>query len=485
MGSLLEVSAPEGARLVALGYLDQASAAGVRLLDLEDAQALHQFRVGMRRLRSCLLAYDDLLHDSVGKKQRRRLKRIANRTNPGRDAEVQLEWVKKLGENAEPTHTPGVRWIEQRIERRKHEAYDHVREELLEDFAELEGALRESLATYTVTYSVGEPSPLRPFRELAIDAMQASLTALTDELAKVKTIEDEAIAHAARIHGKRLRYLLEPFRNELEQAKDIVKRLKALQDLLGDLNDLHNLAATVGEGLEDNAVDQARRLREAATQGYDDIAGVLADDERPGLLSLISRIQTGRTTHFATLAVGWLGEGGLLDGLRRDIETLFAAMRGGAPEEDVEIERKYLLSGVPPICESRPHVDLDQGYLPGARLIERVRRKKTDAGEAFYRTVKLGTGVKRIEIEEECGKEVFGKLWSLTQGRRVRKRRYLVADGVGVTWEIDDFKDRELYLAELELPAEDAAVTIPEWLAPYLVREVTGEPAYVNANLAR
>lgn len=485
MGSLLEASAPEGARVVALGYLDQAAAAAARLLEPEDAQALHQFRVGMRRLRSCLLAYDDLLHDSVSKKQRRMLKRIANRTNPGRDAEVQLLWVQKLGESVEPPHAPGVGWIAGRIERRKDEAYDHVREELLEEFAGLEGALRERLATYTVTFAVGEPSPVRPFRELAVEAMQESLTALVDELAKVKTIEDETIAHAARIHGKRLRYLLEPFRVELEQAKDVVKRLKALQDLLGDLNDLHNLAATVGQGLEDNAVDQARRLREAATQGYDDIAGVLADDERPGLLALLSRIQTGRTAHFATLMTGWLVEGGLLDGLRIDLEKLFATMRGGPVEQDVEIERKYLLRGVPPICESRPHVDLDQGYLPGARLIERVRRKKTDAGEAFFRTVKLGTGIKRIEVEEECGREVFGKLWSLTQGRRVRKRRYLVEDGGGLVWEIDEFKDRELFLAELELPAEDASVSIPEWLAPYLVREVTGEAEYVNANLAR
>ena len=36
-----------------------------------------------------------------------------------------------------------------------------------------------------------------------------------------------------------------------------------------------------------------------------------------------------------------------------------------------------------------------------------------------------------------------------------------------------------------QLPIGDTALTPPDWLAPYVVREVTGEPAYVNAVLAR
>jgi len=40
-------------------------------------------------------------------------------------------------------------------------------------------------------------------------------------------------------------------------------------------------------------------------------------------------------------------------------------------------------------------------------------------------------------------------------------------------------------LAEVELPSSDTLVTLPDWLAPYLMRDVTGDAAYVNANLAR
>ena len=62
--------------------------------------------------------------------------------------------------------------------------------------------------------------------------------------------------------------------------------------------------------------------------------------------------------------------------------------------------------------------------------------------------------------------------------------RHKVTEGERV-WEIDAFTDRELFLAEVELPTEDTEVEIPEWLQPVLDREVTGEDEYVNLNLAK
>ena len=52
-------------------------------------------------------------------------------------------------------------------------------------------------------------------------------------------------------------------------------------------------------------------------------------------------------------------------------------------------------------------------------------------------------------------------------------------------WEVDEFTDRDLVLAEVELPSEDVEPRLPEWIAPYVEREVTGEPEYLNVNLAR
>ena len=52
-------------------------------------------------------------------------------------------------------------------------------------------------------------------------------------------------------------------------------------------------------------------------------------------------------------------------------------------------------------------------------------------------------------------------------------------------WEVDEFTDRDLVLAEVELPSEDVKPGLPDWIAPYVVREVTGESEYANINLAR
>lgn len=151
----------------------------------------------------------------------------------------------------------------------------------------------------------------------------------------------------------------------------------------------------------------------------------------------------------------------------------------------IEIERKYLLRGLPKFPRAAAILDIDQGYLPGEKLVERLRREQShEGGVRYYRTVKLGSGVERIELEEEADEPIFQHLWLLTEGRRLRKRRYVVPNGDDM-WEIDEFLDRPLVLAELELEQADAKVKIPDWLKPVLVREVTEERDYTNRSLAR
>ncbi len=149
-----------------------------------------------------------------------------------------------------------------------------------------------------------------------------------------------------------------------------------------------------------------------------------------------------------------------------------------------EIERKWLLVALPPAVREVVPAEFEQGYLPGEALVERIRRESRNGSTRWMRTVKLGRGISRIEVEEEASAELGAALFALTAGRRVTKRRYAIAAGA-LTWEIDDFTDRTLVLAELELPNVTTVVSIPEWLAPYVVREVTDERAFTNWQLAR
>jgi CYTH domain-containing protein len=164
------------------------------------------------------------------------------------------------------------------------------------------------------------------------------------------------------------------------------------------------------------------------------------------------------------------------------VETVADGIAGLA-HFDLEVERKFLLTGLPPLEGAEEPIEIEQGYLPGERLIERLRRVQSSRGMELFRTVKEGSGLTRLEVEETVTPGMFAQFWPLTEGRRLRKRRYRIADG-NLTWEIDQFLDRDLVLAEVELPGTPTEVPIPDWLGPYLDREVTADQAYSNLHLA-
>jgi CYTH domain-containing protein len=150
-----------------------------------------------------------------------------------------------------------------------------------------------------------------------------------------------------------------------------------------------------------------------------------------------------------------------------------------------EIERKFLLRGIPADVTRHPAVIIDQGYIPGTAVRERVRRTQEGTTLRYFRTVKVGTGVERFEFEEETTDTFFVAVWPLTEGHRIRKRRYQIPSG-GRVWEVDEFLDREaLVLAEIELERADETVAPPALIAAVIVREVTDEPEFSNYRLSR
>jgi CYTH domain-containing protein len=98
--------------------------------------------------------------------------------------------------------------------------------------------------------------------------------------------------------------------------------------------------------------------------------------------------------------------------------------------------------------------------------------------------VKLGRGLVRTEVEESLTVELFERLWPLTEGRRVLKRRIETLH-VDQRWTVDVFLDRDLVLAEIELRDPDDDPELPEWLRVAVVREVTNEREFSNVELAR
>jgi CHAD domain-containing protein/CYTH domain-containing protein len=438
---LLDLPVDRGARLVLRGLLDRARAARKRLARPDDVEALHDFRVALRRLRSWERAYRPHLGKTVPKRLRTALRGLARATGAGRDAEVQLAWLRQAGGEVGAERASGVAWLTGRLEERRDHAYGAVAD-VGRAFDAVERTLR------------GAPSAER-FGPVAAGLIEQRMEELRQRLAAVRGADDALLIHAARIRGKRLRYLLEPLEPYGEPVTALLERLRRLQDLLGELHDLHG----VGAELERARVSPAGRR-----------------DLEP----LRERARHAVGERFTGLRDQWLDGA---DGFFTQMEG-FARSLLPAGHAAREIEHKYLLSGLPADIAQFPAVEIQQGWLPGETLQERLRAVCGPDGVTYYRCVKLGTGLERLELEEETPKELFEVLWPLTEGRRVVKRRHTRQVGK-LTWEIDAFLDRDLVLAEVEVPFARRRVLLPAWLKPLVVREVTGEAAYLNVTLAR
>jgi CYTH domain-containing protein len=146
----------------------------------------------------------------------------------------------------------------------------------------------------------------------------------------------------------------------------------------------------------------------------------------------------------------------------------------------LEIERKFLLTGLPPTMRLARREPIRQGYLALDADTE-VRVRITPARAVL--TVKSGRGSVRIEEEVVLDKRQGDALWELTEGRRVHKTRRRVRVGDAVV-EVDEYGGAldGLVVAEVEFDDEAASRSFqpPSWFA----REVTDDPRYSNRNLA-
>jgi len=147
-----------------------------------------------------------------------------------------------------------------------------------------------------------------------------------------------------------------------------------------------------------------------------------------------------------------------------------------------EIERKFLVTGDGWRPGARG-VLYRQGYLgAGAEATCTVRARV--AGESAFLTVKgRAAGGARDEYEYPIPvADAEEMLERLCVGGRIEKYRHRIPFA-GHTWEVDEFtgENAPLVVAEVELDRIDIEVELPPWVGP----EVTYDPRYTNAALAR
>ncbi|OZB74638.1 MAG: hypothetical protein B7X37_05005 [Halothiobacillus sp. 14-55-98] len=186
----------------------------------QDSEALHNFRVEIRRLRVWLQQTRDLIRTKT--KARMQLKNWAQGSNAGRDLEVMLGLLQQA--NAEDNlDLPSNSLIEK--------DKDLIR--LISDPA-LALKPRPRTSSCSRPRMQAQSTKCTPFSAWLADRLH-------DEREKTLPLlrEKDETLHEARIHIKHMRYLIEPIAlSELKSTQSALNQLKALQTTLGDLHDL-------------------------------------------------------------------------------------------------------------------------------------------------------------------------------------------------------------------------------------------------------
>ena len=304
---LLSRPAAQSVRLIAQGYLDTATRALERTRDPQDALALHDFRVALRRLRTTLRAYQPLLEDGVGKKPRKILGDIADATNRVREAEAALEWLRPLATGMTPGERVGLNWLIERIEQRRVKELERCLAEVHRSFSAATRKLRKGLLTYRQTVGTEPSATDVPFAGVVHAAALEQARQLDQLLGEVHKSDDE-VAHRARIAGKRLRYVLEPVVAAWPGGEELIERLKAVQDLLGELHDLQELEASLRAAVGAAAAERAEQLLDAAlTEAQPVGRRPRRRGRQSGLVAIGLRMRLRQRELFTELRRDWLG----------------------------------------------------------------------------------------------------------------------------------------------------------------------------------
>lgn len=250
------VLAFDGARRAPEAQTAEAPKEAAEAPEETDEEAVHDFRVALRRLRTALKPACKL----YGRKRMRaidkRLKRYADATSALRDEEVLHETLEGL-ELADDARAALHAWLHQRSSVEQARRAEVIA--LLRGSSRLHANGSTTLNKYLRRLERRLERPkLRP-----ISAQELGQRALERAHEKIRALgepdpEDSDAMHALRIRYKRLRYTAELFADVLgEEAERIAKKAARLQSRLGDLHDLDVAIATIDQAQKRGAAGLA------------------------------------------------------------------------------------------------------------------------------------------------------------------------------------------------------------------------------------
>lgn len=214
-------------------------------LETKDDEALHQFRVHIRKSRSILKAFEYLFPKKSFHKVYKQLSKIADSTNKVRDLDVFLgrkKVPKKL-------HKKALRIL-------------HFEQKKLAFFLCRDRTLRH-LEQYKTFLEKAKKAPsikIEPCKERVASYFQCIERYYGDYLVD----QEKKKLHKVRITLKKIRYYLEAFNDSLCKSNYnfVMLESKHLQELLGRLNDVTNQQLLISRYMEQEKCEEDRLLQQ-------------------------------------------------------------------------------------------------------------------------------------------------------------------------------------------------------------------------------
>lgn len=197
----------------------------------EDPEGVHQARVGLRRIRSDLRTFADLVDAAWAEEVRAEAGWLADELGEVRDRDVLLDGLRAAAGRLDALDHPAVEGVLDRLGRERARAQRRA-------LAALAGARARALLT-----RVGEGVPVledadRPAAELLPALAGGAFSSLRRAVGRLPDDPSDEALHRVRIRAKRARYAAELATPLVgKPAKRAAKGAAALQDVLGAHHD--------------------------------------------------------------------------------------------------------------------------------------------------------------------------------------------------------------------------------------------------------
>ena len=208
------------------------------LLNSSDPEALHQFRIQLRKLRSFVSFAKPLLVPKDCDEWQEKLRDCSRSMNELRELDVIIETWQDITSGEKGLQLSPPPWLGMFLQNER----EKTAEELLSlfDRGQLTPVLLELWVWFEKAAFTEECDELS-----AIDFLVQRISVWFDSMRQITqdfSPGDLAALHQLRIHGKKMRYVLEAMPLKDRKTKLVAARLKKLQDSLGDIRDTKLMA---------------------------------------------------------------------------------------------------------------------------------------------------------------------------------------------------------------------------------------------------